>query len=302
VWRAVAPLLKYQDRTGAVGDGVELAEGVVLKRTPAWVRNAKVDKVVNHSIHEHIQTKCPFALQVDYEALHAFDPYEPGSAYTKRDRANFLLSEASRALWLAKPAQVGFEVVMHTSNPDDPTTSDRASEDRRRLLAHVEDAESALDQEDFERARQLHEALLRLDKDGTVWTATRTLFSALANDWGNVRFLFSWVALEALFGPDDAREMTYRLAQRIAFFLEPAGGHGTLELRDKVTKSYRWRSKLVHGARLQGLKVEEGSRQIAEAQQLARGALVKILLDPALLSTFDSKGREKYLDALPFRE
>ncbi|PYI92551.1 MAG: hypothetical protein DME97_09545 [Verrucomicrobia bacterium] len=56
-----------------------------------------------------------------------------------------------------------------------------------------------------------------------------------------------WAALEAIFSPDKAAELKFRVAARIASYLEPAGA-GRLELYKKVRKLYDARSAAAHGS------------------------------------------------------
>ncbi|MDP9111293.1 MAG: HEPN domain-containing protein [Candidatus Eremiobacteraeota bacterium] len=59
------------------------------------------------------------------------------------------------------------------------------------------------------------------------------------------RFIDAWIALEALFG--SGNEVRFRISQRIAYFLEPAGD-ARLDLFQRLVKLYDKRSSLVHGS------------------------------------------------------
>ena len=117
----------------------------------------------------------------------------------------------------------------------------------------------------------------------------------LARIWA-IRYSLFWIALEALFGPEDAREITYRLSQRVAFFL----GHDRADVKGLFSltkKGYAYRSKIVHGR----WKEDAGSEsQMAEAEDLVRRSLVRVLEDQELIKTFSGKTRESFLDDLVF--
>jgi hypothetical protein len=55
-----------------------------------------------------------------------------------------------------------------------------------------------------------------------------------------------WAALEAIFSPDKAAEIKFRIALRIACYLE-SSGQDRLELYNKVRKLYNARSAAAHG-------------------------------------------------------
>jgi len=142
-------------------------------------------------------------------------------------------------------------------------------------------------------------ALAALSNRGTIWTASRILWKALNDEVWEVRLLLLWVALEALYGPEDSREINFRISQRIAFFLG-TNGDDRRRLYSEAKDGYTWRSKAVHGARLKTVDESTRLRVWAEAELLIRRTLVKILLDSDLTSSFDSKNRERLLDDLVF--
>jgi hypothetical protein len=154
-----------------------------------------------------------------------------------------------------------------------------------------------LESSDFLEVFTLAKAFQGARDEGTVRTATNALGLALSQRSWPLRFLALWLALEGLFGPTDARETTFRLCQRIALFL--AGrGEGAVELFAKVNESYRWRSKTVHGLRLQKLEPNASALLMEEVELLVQRALFKLLASQQLVEVFDSKAREPYLDNL----
>ena len=111
-----------------------------------------------------------------------------------------------------------------------------------------------------------------------------------------IRYALFWIGLEALFGPEDAREITYRLSQRVAFFLSE-NRKETKQLFATAKKGYGFRSKIVHGR----WKEDKNSEQLmAETESMVRRSLVRILRDPEFTKTFSERGRERFLDDLVF--
>lgn len=102
------------------------------------------------------------------------------------------------------------------------------------------------------------------------------------------------------FGPVDPREITYRLSQRIALFLNSDRTQAG-ELFKKVKDGYHWRSKIVRGLHLGKLKEDKSKELMCEIESVARNSLIRILSERSLTQEFNSKKRENYLDGLVFQ-
>jgi hypothetical protein len=113
------------------------------------------------------------------------------------------------------------------------------------------------------------------------------------------RYLWQWIVLEALFGPDGPTETTHRLSQRIALFLtkEP---ETRAEIFKAVKDAYGWRSKLVHGGRLSKLSPEKAQELTIFTENTIRLSFDAILSDNHLAELFNTKNRDRYLDSLAF--
>ncbi|MBX3308523.1 MAG: hypothetical protein KF751_20950, partial [Nitrospira sp.] len=98
-------------------------------------------------------------------------------------------------------------------------------------------------------------------------TAAGATFRALLEQAWPLRFLLHWLAMESLFGPEDGREITFRLSQRVALFLE-SDKEKAQKLFSEVKNSYSWRSKVVHGLRLSKLKEDESYQLLVGLEQL----------------------------------
>jgi len=106
--------------------------------------------------------------------------------------------------------------------------------------------------------------------------------------------------MEALYGSNSPQETTYRLSQRVAFFLGSNKSSEARKIIEIAKNGYGWRSKVVHGNRLSKLTTEESKRISYEAETLLRKTFLRILGDPEMISKFDGADREEYLDCLIF--
>ena len=135
-----------------------------------------------------------------------------------------------------------------------------------------------------------------LNKTAQAWTSARASWAALGMPTPEIRYLLFWIALEALFGPDDARETTFRLSQRIAMFLAEDSDEAR-RLFQTAKKCYSFRSKVAHGR----WKYDPNADSLmAETEKLIRRSMLRLLTDQDLVSKFHGKGREVYLDELVF--
>lgn len=72
---------------------------------------------------------------------------------------------------------------------------------------------------------------------------------AYERDQSEDRFIDIWIGLEALFSPTDKTEVKYRIALRVAHFIEQPGPERE-EVYHTVRESYDLRSQVVHGRKL----------------------------------------------------
>jgi hypothetical protein len=130
-------------------------------------------------------------------------------------------------------------------------------------------------------------------------TAKRYAWNALTEKNGEIEFTLLWIALEAMFGPEDFEHgLSARLLKRCATFF----GATKAEQDDAyriAERGWRTRCRTVHGARLQRTTEPEFRRTALESEGMLRTALQKILDSPGLTATFSSfEKREEYLQNL----
>lgn len=108
-----------------------------------------------------------------------------------------------------------------------------------------------------------------------------------------------WLALEALFGPEDGRNLTRQLSARISAFLAADLGQTRAAVQDQVRHAYSLRGDVVHGRAVGDEHVAMPGMSEANSERWARVALCKVLGDLALTDTFsDEEKRDDYLDGL----
>jgi len=298
-WCTIAPV-KYKDPHRYLKVPFSLADGVVLDAIPTWLITDKFLSGLTFVQRDFI-IHAKYAMSVLYNAKNFRAPDEGWKGSETRsiqDAKKELLTLANIAIWLAKPCAFGFDVVFHVDEFE--TDKDFCSaESLRDIEPHLKYEKTYLQSSDLSVAKELHKIILELNRDSDVWTSIYFLWNALRETEWAVRYTLFWIALEALFGPEDG-EISFRISQRIGFLL----GNTRSEASDIFTKArelYKWRSKVVHGRRLSKLvnNDDEAIRISFESEMLLRDSLVKILESPTLVQNF-STNREKFLDSLAF--
>jgi hypothetical protein len=268
---------------------------------PDWVRTDSILEDLNKWDRRRVaDAHWAFAATYEAVALGDSDPDwkgpEPRAIQDSKSEVGVM---ANLALWLAKPSAAGFTVVIHGPDHSHGPLAQRAST-HAPLLCHPRHDQSRLDISNIAAAAGLHTALtdvIKNRRDSSLWTVARSLWAGLQMNVPPIRCALFWVALEALFGPDDGREITYRLSQRLGFFL----GRDRNEARQLFTASkrgYAFRSRIVHG---NWKSDPEGDDRMFEAEQFVRESFARVLSDPELIRTFSSGRREPFLEELVFK-
>lgn len=280
----------------------QFTERVSYRPIPEWVLlEDKVD-LLRRRLQEKIADGVRYCIAVEYhaDALGSPDPDWVGDQPRAiQETATELVRYVNLALWLARPTALSFDVVAHAVNHGTEwVTRQVADYDALCPLPEYENETHIV--EDFEKARLLFKTLSGLSLYGTLRTAAQSTIRTLTEQGWTLRFLVLWLVVESLFGPEDAREITFRLSQRAALFLEKDRATAR-ELFSRIKESYSWRSKIVHGLRLAKLTPEKSQELLLELEDLVRRSLLAILCDESMVATFDGRAREGYLDGLPFR-
>jgi hypothetical protein len=301
--KAVAPVRYHWAMDEHLDMPFVFGQGVVFCPLPDWLKEEQIMEKLSYGQRKEL-THLPFALVAEYEAdpLNASDSGWTGhTPRSNQAHAVELIHLANLALWLAQPSNIGFEILIHADQPAD-TWILQQLHNFHPLIPLKRYARARLVKNDFELAKELYVALTtltNLSREGVIWTVIHALRQALTEQTWVIRYLLLWVALEGLFGPEDAREVTFRLSQRAAFFLAH-DRRDAQELFSVIKTGYDVRSKAVHGMRLSKLRKKNSEEIISEAKNILRRSVKRLLTDLQLVQIFEGKGRERYLDHLVF--
>jgi len=301
-WQSWAPIFNWEHLPEVPKEGIDFANGVRLEVLPEWVRSEEAIRHLHASHHTEIH-RVVYGFRLDYEAASLSEPdpdYKGEEPRSKQERAVELFNLANLALWIVTPNPISVPAYFHFNRPDDPKSM-ISSGSGLGFLHHERDKDNKLSIDDVALATKLHSVLFNLDRNKTTWIAARLVWKSLWERLWEIRVLIQWVAIEAIFGPQDGREITYRLAQRIGFFL----GRDRKEaqkINDKAKKNYGWRSRIVHGSQLNKLTKQKSINISHESQEYIRRALLKILQSSNLIDLVNGKNRENYFDKLVFED
>lgn len=302
-WLTIAPVRNLWRLPEALHLPYSFDDRTSLRALPEWVlSDAKHDPLRAKFGRAVKKSRAKYCVTVEYQAdaLGSPDPTWRGKGTRSiQEWAVERVQNVLLAFWLVRRTSVTFREVAHFI--------DRGTEQVTRHLTKYDALcplptyiDEAYDDTDFERVRVLFRALTELPMEGTLKTAAQSTARALTEQSWTMRFLILWLVLESLFGPEDGREITFRISQRIALFLHDKRGEAAETLFGQMKSSYGWRSKLVHGLRLAKLTDDQSRALIVELEETVNAALVRILSSEMLVKTFDTQGREKLLDGLVF--
>jgi hypothetical protein len=302
-WVTIAPVnSEWRGPTFEVREAMDIGWGAHLILLPSWLRQPSITRYMSWVQRERYIGEAKFALAIEYDAASLGDP-DPLSTtrppLSKQDGAAEKLRRANLALWLARPSWAGFQMVI-SAQQDQGDWVQRQMYEAPTVRPFERDAKNTLSRADFDLAKKLGDAASGLSIKASTWIAMMLLWRALAESWWESRYLLLWVALEALFGSGNPSETTYRLSQRLAFFL--AEDHSRVRgLYNRAKAGYSARSRVVHGFQHLTLDKVKADDLLADTEFFARAALCKILLDAGHLQTFAGKQRrEDFLDGLVF--
>ncbi len=284
-----------------VAEPVAFGGGVVLERIPAWVQSVEATLLDGWTALQRVKdAKLVFRIEYEADALHSPDPdwkgQTPRSIQQVVDEKIWL---AGVALWIVVPTGWSVGHLYHFQEKGD-AMSRRSTGPANKVRVASEHIYDAPTLPQLRQAARYHEAMLALDRKGTIWSAVGLLSQALSDDQWIPRYVLVWVTLEALFGPEDSREMRFRLAQRLAFFLGSDREERVRLFRDAL-RGYDLRSKAVHGGRLASLTDKDSHERLVQSEGYARRAMAKVLSDASVAGTFDGGARrEQFLDELIF--
>ncbi|GLS30553.1 hypothetical protein SAMN04488498_103131 [Mesorhizobium albiziae] len=301
MWYACSFIFETNFEKPPIDAPFELASGIFLEPVPKWVvSDDYLLNLLSYSQRERAkEAQIVLSARYEAEALGSPDPSwrgsRPRSIQAVIDEKFFL---AATALWLVKPSPLSGQLTCHFDRDLDPQSLRQTSSLYPIRVADVE-LDNVPTLPDLQRGGDLLQAILSLNRTGSIWTALSLVAKALREGEWTLRFLLQWVAFEALFGPESPSETTFRLSQRIGLFL----GESSEERRSifrQAKDAYSWRSKIVHGVKLHRLTNEKSGKLSEMSEGLLRRSFLKILADKDMVAVLDSGERDSYLDSLAF--
>jgi hypothetical protein len=277
---------------------IPFADGFVFTDLPEWIRSDKwIDRLSNRDAQDVREARHAFVAEYSCDALGEVDPRWVGrEAKSKQAVKSDIASLGNLALWLANPSPARVGMVFHCPSDSSGGFVIQQSLQGAGLHCHPDDVGLRLSVEDVKRAANLHQRIVDMHLKQMFWPPTLIAWSFLQSYSELIRYLLCWVALESLFGAADSRELSFRLAQRIGFFLGSDRAQAKL-LFDQAKDGYALRSKIAHGR----WKYDpETTKKMRISEELIRTALVRILEDARLLDIFTGKDRESFLDNIAF--
>jgi hypothetical protein len=278
------------------GTKVAFGDGFVLQDFPPWLRDDPQMEALSFDDRESV-LRARHALIAEYEGHR--DPNWKGQGprtiqHSKGESAIM----ANFSLWLAQPSKTCLTKMFHAvSGPTNLKPIVRSIGSEPSIRCHPNDTTVMLSLAQITQAGKLHATLMNVPRNNSVWTALRAFWAGLITGTRDIRYLLFWVGLEALFGSDDGREISYKLAQRIAFFLCISPETAKAMFRE-VKKCYAMRSQIAHG-RWEDSKAFDDLMGVTETS--ARKVFLRLIDDPNLMSIFtEKKQRDVYLEEFIF--
>lgn len=300
MWHAYGIIVDFYLENGVLNLPLDIGSGVKIEAVPEWINTG--DYLDNFSPSERDEISCAkFAFSTSYaaEAIGSRDlewkGQEPRSIQSAIDEK---FSLAGLALWISKPSKFSCGPKLHFEVSNDPG-SFRQSSVSEKIRVSESESEGFPSEEDFASAKDILKALLSLERSGNVFMAIKILLHGLQDSVMEIRYLSHWIVLESLFGPEETNETTYRLSQRICFFLRDKPDDRNALFKE-IKKCYQFRSKIVHGMRSSKSIKNQQDALLIKSESLIRESLARILTDASLVSAFDGKGRDEYLESLIF--
>ncbi len=293
-WQAVAPIAPLEALPNSEHP---IGPGVAITAIPQWFKEEVDFTKENVGRLSSLDSQGALVCTFDADSYGDPDPSWKGSEpRSKQDAAIEAVHMAGLALSLARPSALHIEAIVLTEPQLSRASSMISIRPVYRFEALSAYASATLGIADLDKADSLATAIRGVQRQSTVWTALRFFEIALCETEWAIRLLQLWVALEALFGPEDRSSIHKRLVKRIARFLNPSDDNEGRVAYQIAFEGYEWRCAASHGARLQGLTHERAEKILLQAESMVRTCLRKILSDPADLVLFNSAGRDADLD------
>lgn len=265
---------------------INLGPGISIAYIPSILKTLDIGSLVDEEFRELV-TDSNVCILIEYEASSLSDEQK-----LAQDQICFCM----KVLWLLQNDGFNIKGYAHVAGYGNEYVVRHLAKTFVCFITPHEKYQINYD-EDLTQFIQLFNVLSGLKRGTSLTVAFKSLMKAITEGIWEWRYLCLWVSLEALFGSNT--EIRYRLAHRMGFFLGESQEEA-LSIYKFIRKAYDYRSKVVHGSDLKKLADENSLALMADIEELLRKAMVKILSDPSLISTFEGANRESFLDELAF--
>ena len=294
IWESVAPIVPMRALPNRV---CSIGPGVILDAIPAWFKVERQYAEKEFGKREAFSSEACLKATFKGEGLGELCEGPGGKQGRNHEVSWERIRIANLALWLAQPSALHVELVVTTEPEPGSSGTAISGNSLESIRPNERYAGASLTLNDMETADILAAAIQRAPRPSSVWTATRFLWLALTEELWETRYVNLWVAIEALFGPENREGIGKKLRTRVAKFLN-ADDNEALVARDIVKVAYDLRSAAVHGSRLSRRVEAEMSDLMLMSEGIVLTTLRKILRDTDLVTKFCAPSRDVYLDGL----
>jgi hypothetical protein len=297
---ALAPI--FPENALTVPPPVDLGCQVRIDVPPTVFRSGRVATLIQERVGKRSAfTEANLALITEYDATSLYDPdpSPPGRPRSKSAAACQQLQLANLSLWLARPTDIHFNLLIDLEYvidtwclARDPTVFWPG------VVTLPRYGTARLTGTDIDVARDLLAALSELTTKGTGFVASRYLWLALNQEMVDASYGLLWIAVEALLGPENRKRIGERISMRGAAMI---GGDRTQQALTyhRVSEGWRARNEVMHGDTLEERSDPEKFLLLWEAHELIRGVLRRVLTEPAVRDPFSTfSDREAFLQEL----
>ena len=294
LWESVAPIIPVEALPNRVS---RIGPVVMLDAIPAWFKEERKYAEKEFGKREALSSEACLRATFEGDGLGELCA-GPGGKQGKNHEVSWeRIRIANLALWLARPSALHVELVVTTEPEPGPGGTAISGRILESIRPHERYASAALTLNHVKMADRLAIAVQELPRPSSVWTTIRFLWLALTEELWETRYVNLWVAIEALFGPDNRERIGRKLRTRVAKFLN-GDDKEALVAREIVGAGYDLRSAAIHGSRLTKRTGSEMSESMLISEGIILTALRKILSGPEIVAKFCSASRDGYLDDL----
>ncbi|SPP64735.1 HEPN domain-containing protein [Nitrospira lenta] len=279
----------------------QLSEGVSLQAAPDCTAIPDVIDGLREQVGETIVADgCHHCIAIEYcSEKSPSQGLGQAPVWSEHDDSEQRIRLAHLAFWLVRPTALTFTTVV-VAEMHDIAWITAAIHTYGPTYGSGEAAQSELSSEDLVGVSKTLKALDAVSRGKAIHTAALLITKALSDPTVEFRSLLMWLAMESLFGTSDTGEVTFQLAQRVAFFLESDRSKAK-ETFKLVKACYDIRSKLVHGFKVTKISDQKFNEFTLNSETLLRRSLLTILNDNSTIENIDGAGRDSYLNGLAFK-